>query len=83
MSSSDRMTLKVRPFKSKFIWYLFIRLKKKAQNVKTSSVPRRVTATDALGIGTGSRGALEPLVVTLGMATVLTHAAHNPELGDS
>ena len=79
------MTLKVRPFKSKFIWYLFIRFKTKAQqkNVKTLSVPRRVTATDALGIGTGSRGALEPLVVTLGMATVLTHAAHNPELGDS
>ena len=51
--------------------------------MKTSLVPRRVTATDALGIGTGSRGALEPLVVTLGMATVLTHAAHYPELGDS
>ena len=51
--------------------------------MKTSLVPRRVTATDALGIGTGSRGALEPLVVTLGMATVLTHAADYPELGDS
>ena len=68
----------------KSVYMVFIYpLKKKAQNVKTSSVPRRVTATDALGIGTGSRGALEPLVVTLGMATVLTHAAHNPELGDS